>query len=183
LTMRHPVLSAAESKICTRPLFLRLRWPSHSMWNSSFSSCPRTSHRSREQRSSPLATMSRSASFPAHLRRLEHHPRVSNRADQFASSCEWNSGRDLVPLLHNPHLLCRCRGSTSCSWHCVPSSCQYRPSSRCPVRWSRFHQRQRLRGHLFHDRRGSSQSSLANRLLARKRSGRLRVRPTPSPRT
>lgn len=55
MTMRHPVLSAAESKICTRPLFLRLRWPSHSMWNSSFSSCPRTSHRSREQRSSPLA--------------------------------------------------------------------------------------------------------------------------------
>jgi hypothetical protein len=40
LTMRHPVLSAAESRICTRPLFLRLRWTSQSMWNSCSSSCP-----------------------------------------------------------------------------------------------------------------------------------------------
>jgi hypothetical protein len=32
-TMRHPFCRAAESRICTRPLFLRLRWTSHSMWN------------------------------------------------------------------------------------------------------------------------------------------------------
>jgi hypothetical protein len=164
------------------PAFLRLRWTSQSMWNSSSSSCPADVSPLAGAAIVPVARHE----WVGQLSRPpppRHHPRVSNRADQFASSCEWNSGRDLVPLLQNPHLLCRWRGSTSCCWHCVLSSCQYRPWSRCRVRWSRSHQRQRLRGHLFHDRRGSSQSSLANRLLARKRSRRLRVTPTPSPRT
>jgi hypothetical protein len=44
-TMRQPILRAAESRICTLPLFLRLRWTSYSMWNWSSGERRRDRHR------------------------------------------------------------------------------------------------------------------------------------------